>query len=250
MEIQWKVDRHDIRELKAFLDKQHDRPFVRSRIALNVKRRGVVVSKDRIWFRIVSCLLTTQQPSGPGSAVFRFLRHKPFLLAYKTCCQQRRLESFAIRVLRDFGGLRRYRNIAAELSYDFQQLEGGLWKEVLPMCRGLTRRSTPTKEREAARFIAEHLSGFGPKQARNLLQSLGLTRYEIPLDSRITKWLNDFGFPIRLKATALSDPSYYELILDGVQTLCQRVGTYPCVLDAAIFTSFDKEEWPEDGRPY
>ena len=33
--------------------------------------------------------------------------------------------------------------------------------------------------------MSERLAGFGPKQARNLLQGLGLTRYEIPIDSRI-----------------------------------------------------------------
>ena len=40
------------------------------------------------------------------------------------------------------------------------------------------------RERETARWIASRLVGFGPKQSRNLLQSLGLGRYEIPLDSR------------------------------------------------------------------
>jgi hypothetical protein len=33
--------------------------------------------------------------------------------------------------------------------------------------------------------------GVGPTQARNLLQSLGLTWYEIPLDSRVVRWLRD-----------------------------------------------------------
>ena len=46
---------------------------------------------------------------------------------------------------------------------------------------------------------------------------LGLTRYEIPLDSRLAKWFNNFSLPIRLSAGAL----------------------YPCVLDGAVFVSFD-----------
>ncbi len=100
-------------------------------------------------------------------------------------------------------------------------------------------------ERESAEYINDHLKGFGPKQARNLLQSLGLTRYEIPVDSRIIKWLNEFGFPIKLSSTGLTDKNYYNFILDGLQQLCERSGVYPCVLDAAIFSSFDTE-WPED----
>src|SRR3712207_8726784 len=41
------------------------------------------------------------------------------------------------------------------------------------------------------RSIDDSLKGFGPKQSRNLLQGLGLTRYEIPIDIRITRWFND-----------------------------------------------------------
>ena len=99
-------------------------------------------------------------------------------------------------------------------------------------------------------MVDERLIGFGPKQARNLLQALGLTRYEIPLDSRITKWLNEFGFPMTLSSSALGDSGYYELVLDGIQELCRHSDGYPCVLDAVIFTSFDKVEWPEDASFY
>ena len=38
-------------------------------------------------------------------------------------------------------------------------------------------------ERQAADYFADHFAGFGPKQSRNLLQSLGLARYEVPIDS-------------------------------------------------------------------
>ena len=88
--------------------------------------------------------------------------------------------------------------------------------------------------------------GFGPKQARNLLQSLGLTRHEIPIDSRIAKWLNDFGFPVRLSASALGDRHYYAFVMDGVQALCRASEVAPCVLDAAIFASFDGGGWTEE----
>jgi thermostable 8-oxoguanine DNA glycosylase len=101
-------------------------------------------------------------------------------------------------------------------------------------------------ERNAAEFIDENLKGFGPKQSRNLLQSLGLTRYEIPIDSRITKWLNAFGFPVKLTADALSNREYYNFIGDGFQALCARAEIYPCVLDAAIFSSFDGGGWTKE----
>jgi len=90
-----------------------------------------------------------------------------------------------------------------------------------------------------AEYIAANLKGFGPKQSRNLLQWLGLSRYEIPLDSRITKWLNEFGFPVKLSATALQDINYYNFVSDGFQKLAKTADIYPCVLDAIIFASYD-----------
>lgn len=106
--------------------------------------------------------------------------------------------------------------------------------------------STPATERQAAEFFAKHLKGFGPKQSRNLVQGLGLSRFEIPIDSRITKWLNVFGFPVKLTANTLADRNYYNFVSDGFQRLCEACEVMPCVLDAAIFSSFDKGGWTED----
>lgn len=104
----------------------------------------------------------------------------------------------------------------------------------------------PDTERRTAKFIDKELIGFGPKQSRNLLQGSGLSRYEIPMDSRITKWLNNFGFPVKLTATALSDRNYYNFVSDGFQRLCKACEIVPCALDAAIFSSFDKGRWTEE----
>ncbi len=38
-----------------------------------------------------------------------------------------------------------------------------------------------------------------------------------------------------------------EFVSDGVRQLCERARIYPCVLDAAIFTSFDRGGWTTDG---
>jgi hypothetical protein len=111
------------------------------------------------------------------------------------------------------------------------------------------------QEAETANFLDDRFVGLGPKQSRNLLQGLGLTRYEVPIDSRITKWLNEFGFPIHLSAAGLADREYYRLVSQGLQALCGAAGVMPCVLDAAVFASFDDgawnrqnmEEWGYDG---
>jgi len=114
------------------------------------------------------------------------------------------------------------------------------------MMDGLRRNQQVSAERQAVDFVDDHFYGFGPKQSRNLLQSLGLTRYEIPIDSRIIKWLNEFGFPLRLSSPALADRPYHCFVMEGFQEICRACEVMPCVLDAAIFASFDKEGWTEE----
>jgi len=53
-------------------------------------------------------------------------------------------------------------------------------------------------------------------------------------------------FPIGLSAAVLGDSDYYEFVLDAVQALCRKAKVYPCLLDAAIFASFDKGGWTEE----
>jgi hypothetical protein len=54
----------------------------------------------------------------------------------------------------------------------------------------------------------------------------------------VTKWLNEFGFPVHLSAETLSDINYCNFVSDGIQALCARCRLYPCVFDAAIFASY------------
>ena len=122
-------------------------------------------------------------------------------------------------------------------------LEGGLWQELLDRLNSLRPLASQDAEQAAADFLDERFLGLGPKQSRNLLQALGLTCYEVPIDSRVTKWLNDFGFPIPLSPAGLADRNYYKLVSSGIQALCAAAEVKPCLLDAAIFSSFDNGRW-------
>ncbi len=146
----------------------------------------------------------------------------------------------------DFGGIRFSTKLASELSSNYAHLEDGAWREVLRQLNGLTTPVLPEVEREVAEYLDDEFKGLGPKQSRNLLQGLGLTRYEIPIDSRITKWLNKFGFPFHLSAAALVDRHYYGLVSDGIRQLCQEAGVMPCVFDAAVFSSYDVAAWSQE----
>ncbi len=243
MKIIWNIESHDIERVKRFFDIHHNNYFVRKRIERNIKGLDSNISKDDFLKTMVSCLLTTQQRSGPESAVTKFINTNPFPLNYKVCVLQKNLRKYAQNVIVNFGGLRRSNKISDEITTNLNLLEQSLWKKIFEIVDDLKTNQSISKERTAADFINDNFKVVGPKQSRNPLQSLGLTKYEIPIDSRITKWLNKFGFPVKLSAGALSDKNYYNFISDGFQKLAKESGILPCVLDAAIFVSFDDNNW-------
>jgi hypothetical protein len=246
MDIAWKITSRDIAAVRAVVAAHRGNAMVRNRVRRNLAKRKPSVSRAKVWRALVGSLLTTQQRSGPQSAVARFMNSHPFPLGYRVVKGQRSPEKFFRAILTGFGGIRRNVKIAAELSVNLQRLEAGLWPTTVHQINRLRNCPPREVEVEVADFLDEQFVGLGPKQARNLLQGLGLTRFEIPIDSRITKWLNRTGFPVHLSAGALADISYYKFIMQGVHELCRRSGVYPCVLDAAVFASFDGEGWTDD----
>ncbi len=243
MKITWQIDRNDVAEVRRFFRKHKDDAFVRSRIRRNLVRQKCQVSLDRLWQIMIGCLATTRQRVGPNSAVGRFTSASPFPLPLEACRRNR--EPGIVKVLNRFG-LWRSSVIARAAMRNLDYLSNGGWEPTLEVLESVRLQPNPNTERQAARFVDENFSGFGPKQARNLLQWLGLSQFEVPIDSRLTKWLNAFGFPVKLNANALTDRSYFEFVSDGFQQLSQASGIAPCVLDAAIFASFDKGEWTDD----
>jgi len=246
MKISWQVTDRDVKRVKRFVAEYKDDPFVQRRRQRNLGKQRKRITREVFWVNLVSCLLTTQQRSGPDTPVNLFRRTKPYPLGYKLCVEQDDLEAFALATLTEAGGIRRTTRIAEEIRHNLGILEDGLWKQVFHQLRDLQNKRSRMAERVAAEFIADSFKGIGPKQSRALLQAMGLTRWEIPIDSRITKWLKEFGFPLCPTTASLSDRGYYNLVVDGLQYLCRKARVYPCILDAAIFASFDKGRWSEE----
>ena len=132
-------------------------------------------------------------------------------------------------------GIRFKNRLADFIGSNFVKLEDGWWPEFMSTLRTLDRPHEKMDERRAAHIIDYSLKGFGPKQARNLLQWLGLTQHETPLDSRVVKWLKSFGLP----APDLGKADSYDDAMDRFQQIAAAADISPCLLDAAIFTSFD-----------
>ena len=167
----------------------------------------------------------------------------------ETISIENNIENFIRRTLQQ-NGLNRFINkIPNYFATNYGRLLESDWKIINEMA-SLNGQAAKETERNIADNLDDIFIGFGPKQSRNFLQALGLTKYEIPIDSRIIGWLNDFGFPVTLKSAALQDKGYYHFVSDGIQTLCERSRIYPCILDAAIFSSLDNNEWTEENNIY
>lgn len=243
MRVLWDISEDDALRVRSFVAKMQGNAFVQLRKRRNLAETKPRVERPEFWFQMVAMRLTSIQRSGPDSPIAKFIRIKPFPLRYDVSSECDSLENHIAETLKGAGGIRFSNKIAEDLTENMKRLREGQWARVLEICNQFTGPVTSNVEREAARYIQEHFSGFGPKQSRNLLQSLGLTRFEIPIDSRVTKWLNGFGFPVRLNAAVLSDAAYYEFVSDGIQALCENADIFPCVLDAAIFAAKDGNGW-------
>ena len=130
MKLIWEIEDTDVKKVMEFYDKHKEKSFVLRRFKRNVKKGLHEFSKDLFWSAMVSCLLTTQQRSGPGSAVTRFISSEPFPLSYEICKQKQDLKYFVEATIVEFGGIRRAKRLAEEILYNFLWLEQGGWKVI------------------------------------------------------------------------------------------------------------------------
>lgn len=244
MNITWNITDKDIQKIKKVLI-DNENPFLIKRRERNVYRQNIVINEDVIIKTMIACLLTSQQRSGPNSVVGRFLSKEPFPINFESISNVDKIEDYLKQELKK-NGLTRYINrISQFFASNIKKIEKDNWL-IIKRLESLKDIDSKEEERKIADKLNNDFDGFGPKQSRNFLQSLGLTKYEIPIDSRITNWLNDFGFPVSLTSSPLGDKGYYHFISDGIQELCRKAEIYPCILDAAIFSSYDNGEWTEE----
>ena len=253
MKLDISFQEYDNQALVSFVKANEKRTFVVQRKLRNLNGKIPLRSREDIWLTMAMCLFTTQQRSGPKSPISRFLLAEPFLLSLEECSKVNDIEKFIQQKIEEFGGIRFGPKIAKQMKHNYEVLFSGDWSTMDEFGNHLEeqRKSDPSPdhymlERKAALYIQKTFSGFGPKQSRNFWQSLGLTRYEFVLDSRVLKWLRTIGFPLPLSSMALGEEEYYCFISDILRDWCIQTGILPCILDAAIFSSYDIDEWPED----
>jgi hypothetical protein len=255
--VEWRFSDEEINNLLEIVSDQEDNPFVRKRREQNVQQVEIDLTPEQFWNAHLAALLTSQQRSGPESHVSKFLKNEIQSVSLDRCRDAEDVSTFVSKALEAHGGIRYYNNIGDACEINLERLDSGgwdeLWSELETLVTARSREpkaSDAEREREVATYLSERLAGdglhrVGSKQARNILQILGLTRYEIPLDSRITKWLNaNFELPYYVSGSGLSNPEYYHFIMDIVQDGCAKADVLPCVFDAAVFSSYDTN-WTE-----
>src|SRR5579883_1784619 len=136
-------------------------------------------------------------------------------------------------------GLRRSELIPGEICHALAVFKAN-WQEFESALRDLNEHPNATRERMLARWIQDRFVGFERKQSRNLLQWLGISQHEIPLDSRMMKVLRKLNFPVPLSPAALADEAYYCFVEDGLHTILNQIETLPCIFDACAFASFER----------
>lgn len=245
MKFHWEITQEDIEKISSFVNSTQTNKFVSTRFINNIKQKNVSLSNKNVWKHLTMCLLTTQQRSGPKSKVKQFITQKSYPLDKTQLEKQKNIYQFVYKTLTNFGGIRRTKSIANEIEYNLKLINSNQWVEVQKRLKSLKSNDSKENERDVANYLDNTIKGFGPKQSRNFLQSLGISKYEIPLDSRIIKWFNRFGFPIKLNSSMLSNVEMYVFIEDAIQELCKRAKVYPTILDACIFSSFDGNDWED-----
>lgn len=231
-----------VQRVKALVEQQKDMPFVRQRVRRNLAEDKPKVEKSEFWKQLVVCILTSRQRSGPDSPVAKLSGSDPFVLSYERCAGQADMVSYVKGQLSKFGVTRFTEKIPAFLKTNLEEFDSGLWDKTSQELEELRAKQDQRTERRTASFIETNYSGIGPKQARNVLQCVGLTRYEIPIDSRIEGWFKRLGWPFEYKLSGKG----YCYIMDDIQELCRECGVLPCVLDASIFNSVDGDGWTEE----
>ena len=260
-QVKWSFSKEEINRTRGIIADQRDNPFVRTRREKNVKKAQITVTEQQFWNAHLAALLTSQQRSGPDSYVSQFLKNEIHTLGLDRCRDANNISRFVSEILEEHGGIRYYNNIGDACERNLKRLDSSGWAELWDELEKLIvlrerehKDADYATERQVSTFLSDRFAGgglhrVGSKQSRNMLQILGLTRFEIPLDSRITKWLNaNFDLPYRVSGDGLGNPEYYHFIMDLVQDGCAKANVVPCIFDAAVFSSYDTNWTQSDAK--
>lgn len=241
MKIDWNINEDDVKKIADFV-KQQSGEHIANRIARNINFQGLLVNRDTILYSLLYSLLLSSLKTDNYLHIDSITTSARYNFQYLTIKDVADIESYVPEILKMHGLALDLKKAPEYFANNYYLLESKNWELVDRLIRKLCIKESKKAEREIADYIEKLFKGFGPCEARVFLQTLGLTKFEIPIDSVISEWLNNFGFPVKLSPISLQDRDFYHFVSDGIQLLCNRAEVYPCVLEAAIHANnFSKQ---------
>lgn len=236
MELIWKLNDSDINKVREFV-KTNMTPNVERITNRNINHIDGVIDKNTILRTMLICLLASETDSYPEHEIEKMFHNKQYFLNYEYIFKIRHIENALYEIFQKFGTTKYVKKVPKYFSTNFEFLVGTNWDLELEINTAMRKELTKYDERKLADMVDRSFKGFGSKEARSFLLALGVTKYEIPIDSKLIRWLEKFDFPIKFTKTALQDILFYHFVSDGIQKLCEVSEVYPCVLYTSILTS-------------
>jgi hypothetical protein len=236
MELIWKLSDSDIIRIRDFV-KRYKNPEVEKIINRNINHVDRIFNKDSILRAMLTCLMSSETDSYPESKIEIMFKKKPYLLSHQYLLKASSIEYTIKEIFQAFGVTKYLERVPKYFSSNFKYLAETNWNLESEINFSLKQDLTKDEERKLADKVDRSFKGFGSKEARSFLLALGVTKYEIPIDYKLLKWLNIFDFPIKFSKIALQDILFYHFVSDGIQKLCEISEIYPCVLYTTIVSS-------------
>lgn len=239
----WKIEPVQIEWVEEMIDEYKSRDIYQHRLAKNVRHDRLDLSRENYWEKLIGCVITSQQRSGPGTKVHEFMNREEFPLQLANWPEEGKV-NFAQNTLADNGLPGRKKGKWIAQNHNWFQIGGAEF--LMQMGEGLREaqagswKSQINREVAAAVAVQPFYKGIGPKQGRNYWQWLGLSQYEIPLDSRILNWIESMPAThpaVEVEQNDLSDEQTYRRVMSWIQGLSKEAEILPCLLDIAVFLS-------------
>jgi thermostable 8-oxoguanine DNA glycosylase len=238
MELLWKLNDSDIDKVREIV-KTNMNTNVERVINRNIKYIDRLIDKNSILKTMLICLLASETDSYPESKIEQLFTEKQHLLDYQYLFKIRNIEYAFEEVFKKFGITKYVKKVPNYFATNFNHLAETNWDLEFEINNLIRKELTKDDERKLADIVDRSFKGFGSKEARSFLLALGVTRYEIPIDYKLIRWLEKFNFPIKFTKAALQDILFYHFVSDGIQKLCEASEIFPCLLYASIQASSD-----------
>ena len=215
--------------------RNENKQFVKDRVAKCVtSEKRPLLTTQLFWSELVKTINTTQTKSvGKNNPMDRWIKNDNYKVKDWNWVSDKTDENLIKQAVEEFENSKiRYANGKSKY---VPKNRNFILKNEIKLLKEIERIEIGNKysEREGVDFLKENLVGLGLKQSRNLLQDLGRSQYQVPIDSRVIKQLEKSG--IEIGKINLSSEAHYLKLQETIWAISEKIGVLPCVFDAFAF---------------